>query len=91
MRFSAATLLALAASATAAVIPRSQYGQFKTSVTVLNDGRQFVSATYTSDSYPDGLRSSCVLNSGADGCDRAAFKSEWDGESTYPRCMNSRE
>lgn len=63
MRFSTATVLGLAASATAAVLPRSQLGSWTISISksAYANGYQTQTATavYTSDSYPEGITSTC--------------------------------
>lgn len=63
MRFSTATILGLAATATAAVLPRSQLGSWAVSVSksAYANGYQSQTATavYTSDSYPEGITSTC--------------------------------
>lgn len=89
MRFSTATVLGLAASATAAVLPRSQLGSWTVSVSESSyaNGYKTRSATavYTSDSYPEGITSTCsfVANPVAtetDTCDEG-FTYTYDGTS----------
>ena len=89
MRFSAASLLALAASATAAVLPRSDLGSFDTSIVILEGNTPktfFLNTKYTSEAYPDGLRASCVFNSPgvADRCDHTYASASYDGYSKSP-------
>jgi hypothetical protein len=89
MRFSTTSVLALAAGASAsAVIPRSPYGQWEVQVTVSEDRSTYVTAFFTSDSYPEGLRNACVENPYADPplpkrCDHAATTFDYDGESKF--------
>jgi hypothetical protein len=86
MRFSAA-ILALAASASAAVLPRANGGSWKFSVTELEDKRFYTTAVLTTEAYPEGLKSSCALDTRQtpvfNRCDRAAFSADWDGKSKF--------
>ncbi|EUC43443.1 hypothetical protein COCMIDRAFT_28101 [Bipolaris oryzae ATCC 44560] len=87
MQFSA-VLLALAASASAAVLPRDGMGQWAVTVTVQPAIRDvYLHAEFTSDEYPEDkkLRSTCVEAPEAElsvihRCDRAAFDFQWDGK-----------
>ncbi|KAH8724156.1 hypothetical protein GQ44DRAFT_709239 [Phaeosphaeriaceae sp. PMI808] len=83
MRFSATTLLALTASASAAVLPRSQYGSWDVVLEEKSSGEQYMDATFTSDAYPNGLRSACISNPTATPayfrCNRAAITYSYDG------------
>lgn len=91
MRFSTA-LFALAATATASVLPRSELGSWDVSVYKATSASgyqsQTVTAVYTSDSYPEGVTSVCkyVNNPRAEGdketseCDEG-FSYEYDGQS----------
>ncbi|KAH7357419.1 hypothetical protein BKA66DRAFT_245416 [Pyrenochaeta sp. MPI-SDFR-AT-0127] len=83
--------LGLATSSLAAVLPRSQYGSWDVSVTksAFANGfqSQTVSAVFTSDSYPEGVTSTCswVNNPANDpsetsSCDNASFSYEYDGQ-----------
>jgi hypothetical protein len=97
MRFSAASLLALAASATAAVLPRSDLGSFDTTVTILEGNTPkefFLSTKYTSEAYPDGLRASCVFNApgwpaGESRCDHTYASATYDGYSKLFKASSS--
>jgi hypothetical protein len=88
MQFSA-TLLAFAASASAAVLPRtSPYGSWNVALEVNTEHNFFISATFTSDAYPDGLRNACVENPFATPpfakrCDHLQFTYSYDGQSTF--------
>ncbi|KAH6625207.1 hypothetical protein C7974DRAFT_413739 [Boeremia exigua] len=90
MHFSTALLLALTASASAAVLPRSQLGSWEFSLyrSAYASGYQSTIATavYTSESYPEGLRKECthILNPFAepiqtDKCDEG-FSYSYDGQ-----------
>lgn len=91
MRFTTA-LLSLAATASAAVLPRSQLGSWDVSVSksayANGYNSQTVTAVYTSDSYPEGVNKKCeyVFNPAAEGeketssCDEG-FWYEYDGAS----------
>ncbi|KAF9695280.1 hypothetical protein EKO04_007009 [Ascochyta lentis] len=63
MRLTTTTLLSLAATSTAAVLPRSQLGSWTLSVSksayANGYNSQTATAIYTSDSYPDGITSTC--------------------------------
>jgi hypothetical protein len=88
MRFSTASIIALAAGASATVIPRSPYGQWYVEVTVSPDHSNYVTAKFTSDSYPDGLRNACVDNPFSDPpvpkrCDHAETTYSYDGQSKF--------
>jgi hypothetical protein len=86
MQFSTA-LLAFAASASAAVLPRtSTYGSWSVAMNVNTEHTIYISATFTSDAYPDGLRNACVENPFATPpvvkrCDHLAFTYSYDGQS----------
>jgi hypothetical protein len=84
MRFSAA-IVALAATASAAVIPRAAGDSWKVSVSQLPDGRFYTNAVLTTAEYPEGLRSHCAIDAREtpvfNRCDRAAFSADWDGKS----------
>ncbi|EMD62216.1 hypothetical protein GGP41_002332 [Bipolaris sorokiniana] len=87
MQFSA-VLLALAASASAAVLPRQEMGQWAVTASVgPAPGYVYLHAEFTSDEYPGDkkLRSTCVEAPNAElpvahRCDRAAFDFQWDGK-----------
>lgn len=89
MQFST-VLLALAASASAAVLPRDGMGQWAVSATVGPEPDYiYLHAEFTSDEYSgdNKLRSTCVEANDAEtpnlhGCDRAAFDFSFDGKST---------
>jgi hypothetical protein len=83
-------VLALAASASAAVIPRSPLGSWKVSLEQLNsNGALYTDAVYTSDAYPEGLATHCVLNTSEtpvfNRCDQLGVTADWDGKSKSPR------
>ncbi|EUC31586.1 hypothetical protein COCCADRAFT_27700 [Bipolaris zeicola 26-R-13] len=87
MQFSA-VLLALAASASAAVLPRDGMGQWHVTMQVGPAPKYvYLHAEFTSDEYPgdNKLRSTCVEAPEAElpvvhRCDRAAFDFKWDGK-----------
>lgn len=89
MQFST-VLLALAASASAAVIPRDGQGQWSVSMHLGPDPQAiYLHAEFTSDEYTEDnkLRSTCVEAPNATlpvahRCDRAAFDFSYDGKST---------
>jgi hypothetical protein len=88
MRFSTASIVALTAGASASVIPRSPYGQWYVEVTVSPDHSNYVTAKFTSDSYPDGLRNACVDNPFSDPpvpkrCDHVETTYNYDGQSKF--------
>jgi hypothetical protein len=79
------TLLALAATSSAAVLPRSNQGSWFAQVTVNPDHTVYVNAKFTSDAYPEGLRNSCVENAFSDPpyprrCDHLEFDYSYDGQ-----------
>jgi hypothetical protein len=79
------TILALAATSSAAVLPRSEQGSWFAQVTVSPDHSVYVTAKFTSPSYPDGLRNACVENPFADPpvekrCDHLEFNYVYDGQ-----------
>lgn len=86
MQFTAA-ILALAASASAVALPRSTMGSWEVSLSQLDTtGSFFTTAVFTSDAYPEGLRSSCVITAEEpifNRCDRASFTADWDGKSKF--------
>jgi hypothetical protein len=91
MQFST-IVLALAASASAAVLRRSTMGEWDVQITLGPEpDNLYLTAQYKSDSYPgdDYLRSACVENPHAaqspvvHGCDRAAFDFSYDGQSKF--------
>lgn len=79
----ATTILALAAVSSAAVLPRSPLGSWYAQVTVSPDHSVYLTAKYTSDAYPDGLRNACVDNPFANPpvhrCDHVEFDFTYDG------------
>ncbi|USP79673.1 hypothetical protein yc1106_06947 [Curvularia clavata] len=87
MQFST-VLLALAASASAAVIPRDGQGQWVVNMSLGPEPQSvYIHAEFTSDEYPEDkkLRSTCVEAPNATlpvahGCDRAAFDFSFDGK-----------
>lgn len=97
MQFSA-VLLALAASASAAVLPRQEMGQWAVTASVgPAPGYVYLHAEFTSDEYPGDkkLRSTCVEAPNAElpvahRCDRAAFDFQWDGKGTFLLSHHSR-
>lgn len=96
MHFSNIFTLGFAASACAAVLPRSQLGSWTVSVSksAYTNGYQSQTATaiYTSDSYPEGITSTCsyVYNPTVENpeeketntCDEG-FTYDFDGQSEY--------
>lgn len=90
MQFSA-VLLALAASASAAVLPRDGMGQWHVTMQVGPAPKYvYLHAEFTSDEYPgdNKLRSTCVEAPEAElpvvhRCDRAAFDFKWDGKCKF--------
>jgi hypothetical protein len=93
MRFSAATIFGLAASATAAVLPRSQLGSWDVSVlkTAAANGynSQSVTAVYTSDETTEPITKKCsyaynptVEPKESNSCDEG-FSATYDGTSTF--------
>jgi hypothetical protein len=85
MQFST-VLLALAASASAAVLPRQTMGQWTVTVQPrLVPGSVHIHAEFTSDEFPGDkkLRSTCSGPVADHGCDRAAFDYKWDGKSKF--------
>jgi hypothetical protein len=87
MQFST-IVVALAASASAAVLPRSYMGSWDVQITTGPEERLYLTAQFKSDSYPgdDYLRSACVEAPHATlpvahRCDRAAFDFVYDGKS----------
>jgi hypothetical protein len=79
-------VLALAASASAAVLPRTALGSWKVSLEQLNsNGAFYTDAVYTSDAYPEGLVTHCILNASEtpvfNGCDKLGVTADWDGKS----------
>ena len=96
MRFQSVSVLGLATSSLAAVLPRSATGSWDVTVSksAYANGYQTqnVVANYTSDSYPEGIVSSCsyVFNPTStpqetSGCDNDAFSYEYDGQSKFSR------
>jgi hypothetical protein len=91
------TILALAATSSAAVLPRSEQGSWFAQVTVSPDHSVYVTAKFTSPSYPDGLRNACVENPFADPpykrCDHLEFDYVYDGQckTPYPFVAKSTE
>jgi hypothetical protein len=95
MQFST-VLLALVATTSAAVLPRTENkGQWSVHVTLGPDIEQlYLHAEFTSDEYDEEhkLRSTCVEAPNAElpvihGCDRAAFDFSYDGASKF-RLLN---
>jgi hypothetical protein len=90
MQFSTVAL-ALAASASAAVLPRSTMGEWDVQITLGPEpDNLYLTAQYKSDSYPgdDYLRSACVEAPHATlpvahRCDRAAFDFSYDGQCKF--------
>jgi hypothetical protein len=87
MQFTTA-ILALAASASAAVIPRANGDSWTVSLSQLDsNGAFYTTAVLHSEAYPEGLKSSCVLDASTtpvyNRCDRAAFTADWDGKSKF--------
>lgn len=91
MYFSTLTLLGLATTSLASVLPRSQYGSWAVSVSksAYANGyqSQTVTANFTSTSYPSGIVSTCQwernpANTPAEtsSCDNEAFSYTYDGE-----------
>jgi hypothetical protein len=84
-----ATLLALTASASAAVLHRAYpYDSWNVALNVNHEHDFFISATFTSDACPVGLRNACVENSFATlpvakRCDHLEFTFSYDGQSTF--------
>lgn len=83
---SSAIILALAASASAVVIPRADGGSWEVNVEQLNSNNAFyTNAILRTEAYPDGLRSHCVIDPNEtpifNRCDRASFTADWDGKS----------
>jgi hypothetical protein len=82
-------VLALAASASAAVLPRSPLGSWSVSLEQLNsNGALYTDAVYKSDAYPEGLATHCVFDASStpvyNRCDRASVTADWDGKSKSP-------
>lgn len=88
-------ILTLSASSLAAVVPRSQYGAWDVAVSKSAYANGFksqtVSAIFTSDSYPEGIKSTCkyVYNPASEPkesseCDNEAFSYQYDGQSKLP-------
>jgi hypothetical protein len=84
-----ATVLALAATSSAAVLPRSEHGSWAAQVTVSPDHSIYVTALFTSDAYPEGLMNACVENPFSNPpvphrCDHAEFDFSYDGQCKIP-------
>ena len=81
------TILALAATSSAAVLPRSPLGSWSVEVTVSPDHSVYVTAKYVSDAYPDGLRNACIDNPFENPpyhrCDHAEFDFVYDGKCKF--------
>jgi hypothetical protein len=81
------TILALAATSSAAVLPRSPLGSWHVEVTVNPNHSVYLTAKYTSDAYPDGLRNACIdspfENPPYHRCDHAEFDFVLDGQCKY--------
>jgi hypothetical protein len=79
-------VLALAASASAAVLPRAQpQGSWHIQLTkYVPKNNLYLTATFTSAAYPDGLRNACVEDPSEDpvfhNCDHREFSFSYDGE-----------
>jgi hypothetical protein len=83
-------VLALAASASAAVLPRSPLGSWSVSIEQLDsNGAFYTNAVYKSDAYPEGLATHCVLDASEtpvfNRCDKLGVTADWDGKSKSPR------
>jgi hypothetical protein len=83
MQFSA-IVLALAASASAAVIPRDNaLGQWIVQITVNQEQQVYLTAKFSSDAYPDGLRNACIDEPTSTPpyhrCDHLEFDFAYDG------------
>jgi hypothetical protein len=94
MRFSTATVLGLAASTFAAVLPRSELGSWAVSFSKASFANglksEDVTAVYTSDSYPEGITSKCTYTytpwetpEESNSCDEG-FTYSFDGQSAFP-------
>jgi hypothetical protein len=60
MYLSAPTLFAFAASASAVALLRSAYGSWDLTLYVDADKAQYIFTKYTTNAYPEGLRSTCI-------------------------------
>jgi hypothetical protein len=82
-------VLALAASASAAVLPRDQpQGSWHIQLTKnVPKNNLYLTAKFTSAAYPDGLRNACVEDPSQDPvfhrCDHAEFDFSYDGECKF--------
>jgi hypothetical protein len=86
MQFST-IVLALAASASAAVIPRDNaLGQWHVQITVNQDQQVYLTAKFSSDAYPEGLRNACIDEPTSTPpyhrCDHLEFDFAYDGNCT---------
>lgn len=91
MLFKFTVLAALAASATAAVIPRdSTHGYWDAYITVQENGSQYFYADFYSDAYPEKLRNTCVLDTSKTPvykrCDQTRIDWTYDGTSKLSSC-----
>ncbi|CAO2649623.1 Nn.00g070080.m01.CDS01 [Neocucurbitaria sp. VM-36] len=91
MHFSTLTVLGLATTSLASVLPRSQYGSWSVSVSKSAYANGFqsqtVSANFTSTSYPSGIISTCKYENNptktpaeSSSCDNEAFEYTYDGQ-----------
>jgi hypothetical protein len=84
----AATIVALAATASAAAVPAANYGTWTLSLAQNYESTQYLTSVYKSEAHPEGLKVSCIYNPTENppfyNCDQTTMQFQYDGESKSP-------